>query len=351
MTKCFRVGVLGLAHEHVWANLESLADLPSARLVGVAEPSPTLRAQIPEKYHAATYADYEQLVERERPDVVCIFADNARGAELAAWAASHGLQVLIEKPMAANLAGAERMLAAARKAGVRLMINWPVAWRPQVQAALALTARPEFGRIWQITCHAGHAGPEAEGTPESSAWVLDPQRNGAGALIDMCCYGVNLANVLLGRPTQVTAVVGQLRDEVLPAEDNAIIVMSYPRAMATAEGSWNQVGHPATGYLATIWGTGGSVVVGPGRGGRLWSVTAQQPEPIEIVPPEPEPHMSSGIAHFVWALSTGNEFYPFCRGETCRDTQEVLEAALQASRTGAAVPLPLAGGPAVGNLT
>jgi len=350
MTEGLRVGVLGLAHEHVWANLESFASLRNARLVGVAEPNQTLLARARETCPTAAYPDYEQLVERERPDVVCIFTDNARGAGLAAWAASRGLHVMIEKPMAANLAGAERMLAAARQAGTRLMINWPVAWRPQVHAALVLATRPEFGRIWQITCHAGHGGPEAEGTPESSDWVLDPQRNGAGALIDMCCYGANLANVLLGRPERITAVVGQLRDQTLPAEDNAIIVMSYPRAMATAEGSWNQVGHPATGYLATVWGTGGSVVVGPGRGGRLWSVTAAQPEPVEITPPQPEPHMTSGIAHFVWALSTGNEFYPFCRAETCRDTQEILEAALQSSRTGSAVPLPLAGGRTIDSL-
>jgi predicted dehydrogenase len=344
MTKCFRIAVLGLAHEHVWANLEHLAGLGNAQLVGVADPNQELLERVRQTYRSETCQDYEQLVEHQRPDAVFIFADNARGAELAAWAAARGLHVMIEKPMAADLAGAERMIAAARQANVRLMVNWPVAWRPQVQAALALAARPEIGRIWQVTCRAGHAGPEAEGTPYSAAWVLDPRRNGGGALIDLCCYGANLANVLLGRPTRVTAVAGQLRDEMLPAEDTAMVVMSYPRAMATAEGSWNQVGQPVSGYLATIWGTSGTVVVGPGRGGRLWSITAAQPAPLEVTPPQPEPHMANGSAHFLWALSTGNEFYPFCRAETCRNTQEVLEAALLSARTGAGVELPLVAG-------
>jgi predicted dehydrogenase len=341
MTKCFRIGVLGLAHEHVWANLDGLTALSNGKLVGVADPNQPLLERVHGTYGCETYSNYEEMVDRQRPDAVCVFADNAKGAELAAWAAARGLDVMIEKPMAADLAGAERMIDAARRAKVRLMVNWPVIWRPQVQAALALAVRPEFGRIWQITCRAGHGGPEAEGTSYSSAWVLDPKRNGGGALIDMCCYGTNLANVLLGRPSRVTGIVGQLREQALPAEDNAIVVMSYAQAMATAEGSWSQVGQPVTGYLATIWGTGGSVVVGPGRGGRLWCATASQPEPVEITPPQPEAHMTSGSAHFLWALSTGNEFHPFCRAETCRNTQEVLEAALQSSRTGAAVSLPL----------
>lgn len=341
MSKPIRIGVLGLTHDHVWGNLENLAALGNGEMAAVADPHQPLLDRVREKYSCPTYLNYEEMVERERPDAVYVFTDNAKGAELTAWAASRGLHVMVEKPMAATLAGAERMIDAASKAGVRLMVNWPVVWRPQVQAAVALATRPEFGRIWQITHRAGHGGPQVECSPYFREWIVDRERNGAGALIDVCCYGVNLANMLLGRPLRVTGIVGQLREEGLSVEDNAIVVMSYARAMATAEGSWGQVGQPITGYLATIWGAQGSVVVGPGRGGRLWTTTADRPECVEVAPPVPEPHMASGTAHFLWALSTGNEFHPLCRAAACRDTQEVLEAALLSSRTGAAVSLPL----------
>ena len=62
-----------------------------------------------------------------------LFYDNAQGAEVGVYAAEHGLYVMVEKPMAATLDGAER-LPPPGAAGVRLMINWPVVWRPQVQA-------------------------------------------------------------------------------------------------------------------------------------------------------------------------------------------------------------------------
>jgi len=341
MTRPVRIGVLGLTHDHVWGNLEHLGALGNGHLAAVAAPHQALLDRVKEKYGCPTYKDYEQLVERERPDAVYVFTDNAKGAELTAWAAARGMHVMVEKPMAATLAGAERMLDAAGKARVRLMVNWPVVWRPQVQAALAIVTRPEFGRIWQITHRAGHGGPEVECSPYFREWILDPKRNGSGALVDVCCYGVNLANMLLGRPTNVTGIIGHLWQPDLPVEDNAIVVMSYAQAMATAEGSWGQIGQPMTGYLATIWGTNGAVVVGPGRGGRVWTTSAQKPEYVEVTPPQPEPHMANGTAHFLWALATGSEFHPLCRAETCRNTQEVLEAALLSARTGAAVSLPL----------
>jgi predicted dehydrogenase len=341
MSKPFRIGVMGLVHDHVWGNLDYMATLENGPLAAVADPHQPLLDRVKEKYGCATYTDYEEMVDRERLDAVFVCTDNAKGAELSEWALSHGLDVIVEKPMAATLAGAERMVEAAKKSGRRLMVNWPVVWRPQVQAALALATRAEFGRIWQITHRAGHGGPDVECSPYFREWILDPKRNGSGALIDVCCYGVNMANVLLGRPERVTGIVGHLREPDLPVEDNAIVVMSYPQAMATAEGAWGQVGKSVTGYLATIWGMNGAVVVGPGRGGRLWTTSAQEPEYVEVTPPEPEPHMANGIAHFLWALSTGNEFYPLCRPETCRNTQEVLEAALLSSRTGATVTLPL----------
>ena len=232
------------------------------------------------------------------------------------------------------------MIAAAEAAGVRLMINWPVVWRPQVQAALDLATRPEFGPIWQLTHRAGHGGPEAECSPSFAEWIMDPKRNGAGAIVDLCCYGINMARALMGRPEQVTAVAGRRYDPPLSVEDNAVVVMKYPQAMATAEGVWGQVGQPLTGYLATIWGTHGCVTLGPGRGGRLWHTTAEQPAGVEITPPEPLPHMASGTAHFVWALETGNEFHPLCRPAVCRDTQEVLDAAIRSAAEGVSITLP-----------
>lgn len=344
MSKRYRIGVIGLVHDHVWGNLDQLAVLAGGEFAAVADPHQELLDRVQQKFGCPTYLQYEQMVEREHLDAVFVFTDNALGAEVTAWAARRGLHVMVEKPMAATLAGARKMVAAAKEAGVRLMVNWPVVWRPQVQAALALVARPEFGRLWQITHRAGHGGPDVECTPYFREWILDPARNGGGALVDVCCYGANMASMLLGRPQAVSATVGHLRLRNLPVEDNAIIVMSYADAMATAEGAWGQIGQAVTGYLATLWGTGGVVVVGPGRGGRVWWATADRPESVEVTPGPTAQHMACGSEHFVWALATGSAFHPLCRAETCLVTQEILDAAQRSVREGKAVELPPAEG-------
>lgn len=339
MTKKYRIGVAGLTHDHIWGNLDNLAASPNVEFVAVADPNQPLLDRVTEQYGCAAYKDHGEMMDRESLDIVYVFCDNAAGADVTVLAAEHGCHVMVEKPMAATLEGAERMIAATEKAGVKLMINWPVVWRPQVQAALDIVTRPEFGSIWQLTHRAGHGGPEAECSSYFAEWILDPARNGAGAIVDLCSYGINMTQALLGRPQQVTAVGNKRYDPPLAVEDNAIVVMNYPKALATAEGVWGQVGQPLTGYLATIWGTNGSVTLGPGRGGRVWQTNAEHPTGQEITPPDPLPHMTCGTEHFVWALETGNELHPLCRPAVCRATQEVLDAAIKSADQGTTITL------------
>src|SRR5262245_7638869 len=116
-----RVGVLGLTHDHIWSNLDHLVALDAAELVGAAEPDPGLRERFRGRYgDKLTLADYDGLLEDDHDlQALFIFADNRASAELGARAAARGLHVMLEKPMAADLAQADRLLAAARRAGVQ----------------------------------------------------------------------------------------------------------------------------------------------------------------------------------------------------------------------------------------
>src|SRR5271154_2269817 len=136
MTKGSRFAVLGLTHDHVWDVLGQLRE--SAVLVAAADAHWQLLDRVRAEHGCAIYPDAAALLARESLDAVYIYADNAAGVLLTEQAAARGLHILTEKPLAADLAGAERMLAAVRRAGVRLMVNWPFAWWPQLQHALHL---------------------------------------------------------------------------------------------------------------------------------------------------------------------------------------------------------------------
>src|SRR6202008_5141640 len=96
-------------------------------------------------------------------------------------ALGRGLPVMVEKPRAADLAGAEALLAAARRANLPLMVNWPTAWRPALRHGLALAAAGEVGEPVQLSHRGGHAGPREFGcSPQFVEWLYDPHRNGGG---------------------------------------------------------------------------------------------------------------------------------------------------------------------------
>jgi predicted dehydrogenase len=341
MTDVMRVGVMGLSHDHVWSNLETLVARDDVELVGAADENYDLITRFNERFGRPFMSGIDNLLEFA-PDAVYVFSSNAEGAEMAIKAAEAGCHVLVEKPMAATLEQADRMLAAARRNNVRLMVNWPFSWWPQLQHAVRMAQDGVIGRVWQVKYRAAHAGPAELGCSEEFCdWLFDPARNGGGgALMDYCCYGACLSRVLLGMPSRVTGLMGRFVKENITVEDNALIAMTWPNAMATAEASWTQVGK-LTSYGTTIYGTEGTLQVEPRDGGRLLLATHADPEGSVVDVPEPVAHLKNSAAHFLHGVRTGEEFWPLCQDRVCRDTQEILEAGLRAARSGAEVSLPL----------
>jgi predicted dehydrogenase len=114
-----------------------------------------------------------------------------------------------------------------------------------------------------VVVHDGHQGPkEINVQPEFLNWLTDPAKNGAGALYDFGCYGVDLATWLMHgeTPLTVTAVVTHDKPQLYPrVDDDSTIVLTYPHAQAVIMGSWNwpfsrkdMEVYGATGYAITV---------------------------------------------------------------------------------------------------
>ena len=343
------IGVLGLSHDHVWANLAALAAGDLGRLVAAAEPDARLRESLHGQYgDVALHASFDELLERRDLDAVFIFSDNRTSAELGVQALERHLPVMIEKPMAADLPGAEALLAAARRTRQPLMVNWPTAWRPALRHGLALALDGAVGEPVQLSHRGGHAGPREFGcSPQFSEWLYDPKRNGGGVLIDYCGYGALLCRLVLGQPERVTAVAPAPRKPDLVAEDNAVAVLSYSRAVGLLEASWTQIGaEPA--FAMIVYGDRGTLLVHQPRpahegdrpgAGRVQLVT---PSGARFLEPPPLPtDQRDGPTHFLSRLRAGREITDLCTADVGRDVQEVITAALQASTQRRVVPLPL----------
>ena len=342
------VGVLGLSHDHVWGNLAALRAGDDGRLVAAAEPDARLRERLAAlDGGVAVHDSFDALLERHDLDAVFVFSDNRASAELGARALGRGLPVMLEKPMAADLPGARALLSAAHGANAVLMINWPTAWRPALRHGLTLARDGAVGAPIQLSHRGGHAGPREFGcSPQFCDWLYDPRRNGGGALVDYCGYGAVLCRLLLGRPQAVTAVTPPSRKPGLVAEDNAVVVLSYPSAFGLLEASWTQIGgEPA--FAMIVYGERGTLIVHQPRAtregeragaGRVQLVTADGSRFVE--PPPLPADERDGPTHFLSCVRAGRPVTDFCSPEVGCDVQEVIAAGLASSAAGRRVSLP-----------
>jgi predicted dehydrogenase len=227
------------------------------------------------------------------------------------------------------------------------MVNWPTAWRPALRHGLALAREGAVGEPVQLSHRGGHAGPREYGcSPQFCAWLYDPARNGGGALADYCGYGAILCRTVLGRPHAVTAVAARLRKPDLPAEDNAVVVLRYPRALGLLEASWTQIGGEP-GFAMIVHGDAGTLVVHQPRAtregqrvgsGHVQLVTRDGSTAIE--PPALPPDETDGPTYFLARLRDGRPIEGLSAPQVGRDAQEIIGAALRSAAEGREVTLP-----------
>jgi predicted dehydrogenase len=166
--------------------------------------------------------------------------DHRRVVEICA---RRGIHVMMEKPLAVGTEDAHAIERAAQQGEIHVLVNYETTWYRSNHAAFDLVHEKALGDVRKIVVHDGHSGPKEIGVgPEFLAWLSDPKLNGGGALFDFGCYGADLATWLMDgqRPQTVTAVTQQIKPEIYPrVDDEATIVLTYPKAQVIVQGSWN----------------------------------------------------------------------------------------------------------------
>jgi predicted dehydrogenase len=329
-----------MSHDHVWGELPHWKRLGNVELVAGGDDEPELLAKLKaEQGVTRLYNSWQELLEKEALDLLQVAGGNSESADIIEAAAAKGIHAIVEKPMAATLAQAERMLAAAQKAGTLLLINWPTAWAAAWQELERRALAGDIGELRYTRYRSAHSGPIAIGChPSFVRDLTTPAINGAGALMDYCCYAADLAARLLGLPQSVTGMRGFFGDEPAYAasDDNAIILAKYPHAFGVCEASWTQpVGYAGTNPI--VYGSTGSLGIHHGK------ILIQRPlqEEEVLTPPPTQAPRRSAPEYLLHCLENGLPVEGFCSPKVSRDAQEILEAGLRAADTGQTQTLPL----------
>jgi predicted dehydrogenase len=336
--KPYRIGIAGMTHGHVGAHLREWQRLENATLVGYAETDPELRAKYAERLSGApAYDSVEQLFDGARPDVISICNETINHVGVVEAAAARGIHCIMEKPMAISLQQAQRMVVAAAKAGIQVIVNWPTHWGSQnMLKSLRLIQDGAIGRLYEVRHRGGSTKPAARDADAFFRWLYQPAINGAGAYADYCGYGIDMALGALGIPSSLWAMTGRYVREDLMGDDNARMILQYPRALAMVEATWTQVGvpHGATAF----YGDRGTLELRPEG---IWQATLENQRGAILDKVPALDYGASAMEYMLHQLDRGEpvaEIFSVRRG---RDTAEVFEAGLLSARTGNIVALPL----------
>ncbi|WP_077033013.1 Gfo/Idh/MocA family protein [Pelomonas sp. KK5] len=211
MTARLKVGVVGLGMGR--AHIEGWKEHPQVDLLAIVDPDPKRLAEIGDKYGIeGRYASLEAMLAAHRLDAVSIVTPNKFHREQTLAALEAGCHVLCEKPMAMSAAEGREMLAAAGKAGKRLMINFSYRFSAQSRALKAQVDAGVFGDFYfgRSVWH------RRRGMPGFGGWFGTKALSGGGPLIDLGVHRLDLALWLMGYP-KPTWVMGATYDPIARA--------------------------------------------------------------------------------------------------------------------------------------
>jgi len=241
-----RVALAGLVHGHASGFFDQFQRRADLRIVGIAESDRQLAAQFAKRFGLEPnllYSDLEEMLKATHPQAVLAYTNTYDHRGVVEICARYGVPVMMEKPLAVSVEDAHAIERAAREGKIQVLVNYETTWYRSNQAAYDLAHENAIGEIRKVVVHDGHEGPKEIGVgPEFLAWLTDPKLNGAGALFDFGCYGADLMTWLMDgrRPDSVTAVTQQIKPDIYPrVDDEATILLTYPKAQAIVQASWN----------------------------------------------------------------------------------------------------------------
>ncbi len=333
----YTIALIGLRHSHTWGHLESLLKASPAKFVAVAETDPSLVAEAGKMgaNKVAYFTDYKEMLDKVKPTMVWAFVENNRHQEIVEACGPRKIHVIFEKPLAATYKQAVAIERAATKYNIEVLTNFSPAWSPFHYAAKSAIDSGALGAPWRLHVVTGHGGvfPKSGRSKIFHEWLIDPVKNGAGALMDFGCYNALYSLYYLGRPETVYAYALHLRPNDFPqVEDGATIVLTYKNAVAILEQSWDL---PPGVNVFEIAGYKGYIRQAEGK--PEMRIGRQPAAPLAMKPLPPE--RTSAVAYMVDCLKHKRPVEGLVSMKYTVGVNEIIDAALRSIKSGKPVRL------------
>jgi len=357
----WKVAAVDFDYVHAAENLRMAHEHPDATVVGVCDENrersaddvdtAVERFEIPGE---RVYDDADACLGETEPDIVLLSPATATHGEWVEHVADYDTHVVLEKPLAATLAEADRALDAMAESDGEFCVNWPLAWYPPHRTTKRLLKEGTIGEITEIHFYDGNRGPlhrgsdRTEHTVEEAAALREEtwfyrDDLGGGSLLDYLGYGTTLATWFRDGdlPSEVTTTTDGA--DGLEVDEQSVTVARYDHGLSTFETRWGTFTdpwidqpQPRCGFV--VCGTAGTISSWD-YDDQITVQTADAPEGETIPVDSIEPRNRNPIRNLIHHLDTGAPLDEPLTPELNRRSQRIVETARRSAARGEPVSL------------
>lgn len=333
-------GVIGPFH------VKGIKAAEDAELVAVCDSDEAKAAAIAEEEGVRYYTDMEQMLRKEKLDVVDLCTPSSLHAEQAVLAAGYGVNILTEKPMAVTLEDCDRMIEAADKAGVKLGCIFQ---RRVVEPFSSIKRWLDEGALGKLLLGDIYCKYyRSQDYYDSAGWRGTWRFDGGGALMNQAIHIIDLLQWYMGPVKRVFGFAKTLARRI-EVEDTSVACVEFASgAVGVIEGT-TSVFPPTIPHRIELHGDKGTIIV-EGESLARFEVEGENGEVVDRIEApagdvqaitRPTDITVDGhilqIADMARCVRTGEE--PVVSGRVARKAVQLILAVYESSRTGRPVEL------------
>ncbi|MBP5684258.1 MAG: Gfo/Idh/MocA family oxidoreductase [Bacilli bacterium] len=335
---CGRISV-----NHIQAALNNRLDI-----VGICDIIPERMKEkkelFPDIKDVKEYTDYVEMIEKEKPELVAIATESGEHARIAIDCIRHGINVIIEKPIALSMQDATNIINEAKEHNVKVCANHQNRFNKAIQKMRKAIEEDKFGKLFHGTAHiCWNRGKQYyDQAPWRGTWEQD-----GGALMNQCIHDIDLLRWMMGNDVdEVYAYTDRLNHDYIDAEDLGLALVKF------SNGSYGMIEGTTNAYPKNLeetlylFGENGTAKAGGSSVNKLevWRFDGEDEE--AAIKEFSEEHKNVyGLGHtplyadMIDAIE--NDRKPYVDGEAGKRALELVLAIYLSAKEGRPVKLPL----------
>ena len=329
----------------------AITDIKNGKLVAVSSRKAENSQRLVDRYSIQAYSDYNEMLNRDDIDIVCVCTPSGAHMEPAVAAAEAGKHVIIEKPLEITLERCDDIIESCEKANVRLCAIFNSRFS---DASQLVKDTVSSGRLGQLTLGDAYVKwYRSQDYYDSGDWRGTMELDGGGALMNQSIHAIDFLQYVMGPVESIQAFTDTLAHKRIDVEDVAVAALRFKNgALGVVEGT--TAVYPGSLKKFEFSGTKGTIVLEE-EDIITWEFEEEEPEDAEIKQQFTEKKSGGGGASDPRAInhdnhrrqminliqSIENNIPHLVDGREGRKAVEIILAIYQSSKAGKTVHLPL----------